>query len=61
MQREGAVPIGLGMGRVDDMHAPGGRAAGVQRLLLHRRGRRHLVPDYVQLQPTCIRVLGAQV
>lgn len=36
MQGEGAMPVGLRMRGVDDMHTPGGGAARVQRLLLHR-------------------------
>ncbi len=37
MQGEGTVPVGLGMGRVDDVDAPGAGAAGIQRLLLYCR------------------------
>ena len=47
------MAIGLRMGWVDDMHAPLGGAAGVQRLRLDSQSCRRLVPDDVQLQSAC--------
>ena len=46
------MAIGLRMGWIDDMHTPLGGAAGIERLCLDGRSRRHLLPDDVQLQPS---------